>query len=108
MNRILAFAACAALVFLPACNLLTPQQRAAGRTAIEDAYDRGELTQGQRDDAVAALEGQPVDWEGILLTGGSFLASILVGVPIAVSRTNKMRDKKYNDPGAGTKPGQVS
>ena len=108
MKQLTTYVACLAILFLPACNLLTPQQRDAGRQSIEDAYDRGELTLGQRDLAIESLEGQTVDWSEVLATGGSIVASILLGVPIAVRTTNKLRDKKYIDPGAGTKPNSVS
>ncbi len=82
---------CLLLVFLPACGFLTPSQRATGAAAIEQSYAAGELTTAQRDAAIAALDSSTVDWTELALTGGSILASVLLGVPIAVGRVQKMR-----------------
>lgn len=88
MRNILTYALCALLVFLPACSAFSPQQKDAGRVAIQDAYDKGDLTAKQRDDAIAALEGGG-DLSQWLYLGGSVLASVLLGVPISVGTVQK-------------------
>lgn len=96
MKQLTTWVACVAIVFLPACQALSPQQRAAGAEAIQQSYDRGELTATQRDDALTALDGGGFDWDGLIQIGASIAGSILLGVPVAVGTTNKLRDKKYH------------
>lgn len=88
MRKLSIYALCALIVFAPACQGFSQQQRDAGRLAIEDAYDKGDLTAKQRDDAIAALEGGG-DFSQWLYLGGSVLASVLLGVPISVGTVQK-------------------
>ena len=92
MRKALSALLCCLIVFLPSCDMLTQHQRQSGSTAIEDAYDRGELTSAQRDAALDALnKGDTGALTEILMTAGSELASVLLGVPIAVGRVRKER-----------------
>jgi hypothetical protein len=90
MKKLSIYILCLLIAVLPACQL-TEAQRESGRIAVNDAYDRGEITAVQRDDAIEALEGGSVDWEKWLMLGGTVLVSVLTGVPIAVNRTMKKR-----------------
>lgn len=92
LRRLNVFFLCLCVLVLPGCQLLTPEQREAARQSIQADYDAGLITAAQRDMAVEALakEGS-VDWAAILTAGGSVVASILLGVPIAVGRVNKAR-----------------
>lgn len=92
MRNITTYLFCFLLVFAPACAYLSPQQKEAGKTAVQGAYERGEITAEQRDDAIEALEtGSGEGLEKWLYLGGSVLASILTGVPIAVGVVQKKR-----------------
>ena len=78
------------LLATSACAAFTPQQRAAGTQALQDAYTRGEITAQQRDDGIAALQGGKTDltW---LWGLGSVVASLVLGVPISVNRVQALR-----------------
>lgn len=91
MKKIPIYLLCALIAVLPACQGLSLQQRESGKASLQEAYERGEITAGQRDEAVAALDGETVDWSTLLTTGGSILASILLGVPVAVGVVQKKR-----------------
>jgi hypothetical protein len=78
-------------LYFTACAHLTPAQRESGRTSIQDAYEKGQITAAQRDDAITALEGGTTDWSQWLTLGGSVLASILLGVPVSVGVVQKKR-----------------
>jgi hypothetical protein len=91
MKKLTTYALCLLIAVLPACQAFTPQQRESGKIAVQDAYEKGQLTQQQRDDAIAALEGESVDWTSLLTTGGSIIASILLGVPVAVGVVQRKR-----------------
>lgn len=92
MRKILTYVLCAAIVFAPACSFLSPQQKESGRVAIQDAYEKGQITADQRDDAIEALEkGDASGLEQWLYLGGSVLASVLLGVPISVGAVQKRR-----------------
>lgn len=83
---------CAVVALAPACSFLTPQQKESGRVAIQDAYEKGEITATQRDDAIEALEtGDASGLDQWLYLGGSVLASVLLGVPISVGAVQKKR-----------------
>jgi hypothetical protein len=83
MKKLATYALCLLIAVAPACRL-TEAQRESGRIALNDAYDRGEITAAQRDAAVEGLESGNVDWTELATVGGSILASILLGVPVAV------------------------
>jgi len=93
MKNVLTYLLCLSLVFLPACNLLTPEQKEAARESIQFEHEQGRITLAQRDAALEALDAQPesVDWATLLTAGGSVVASVILGVPIAVGRVNKVR-----------------
>ena len=78
------------LLATSACAAFTPQQRAAGTQALQDAYTRGEITAQQRDDGIAALQGGKTDLTWLWGIGNVFL-SVLLGVPLAVSRVQAIR-----------------
>lgn len=82
---------CILVLFLPACHFLSPAQVASGKQSIQQAYEEGQLTAQQRDDAIASLEGSEVDVSQWLYLGGSVLASVLLGVPVSVAAVNKKR-----------------
>jgi hypothetical protein len=89
--KLITYVLCAAIAVLPGCKAFSPAQVEAGRAALQDSYESGEITQRQRDDAIAALEGGHVDWGYWLAAGGSVLASILLGVPVSVAAVQKKR-----------------
>ncbi len=92
MKNFLTYVLCAAIAFAPACSFLTPQQKESGRVAIQDAYEQGQITATQRDDAIEALEkGDASGLDQWLYLGGSVLASVLLGVPISVGAVQKRR-----------------
>lgn len=91
MKKPFTFLLCALLATLPACSAFSPAQREAGKAAVQDAYEAGELTARQRDDAIAAIESGSVDWGYWASIGGSILASVLLGVPISVGAVQKKR-----------------
>jgi hypothetical protein len=98
MKTYLALVLCLLIAVLPGCALLTDQQRDSGRIAVDDAYRRGQITAAQRDEAIEVLNSDgAVDWGAILQTGGSVLASILLGVPVAVGVAQK-RVRKERGP----------
>lgn len=87
---------CAAIVCLPACDVLgmTPQQRESARISLGNEFDAGRLTKDQYEAAIEALDKPTItadDWANWLMAGGSVIASILLGVPIAVGRVQKVR-----------------
>lgn len=92
MRNITTYLLCLLIVFLPGCGMLSPQQKEAGKAALQDAYEKGQITAEQRDDAIEAIEAGTGDgMEKWLYLGGSVLASILTGVPIAVGVVQKKR-----------------
>lgn len=91
MKNALVYVLCLLVLVLPGCGMLTPAQRDSGKVALEEAFQRGEITASQRDQAMDALDGKTVDWTELLTTGGSVLASILLGVPVAVGVVNRKR-----------------
>jgi ABC-type spermidine/putrescine transport system permease subunit II len=92
-KNILVYLLCAFVAFAPGCAHLTPQQKASAQEALANELDAGRITQAQYDIAIESLEETSVDWESLLVAGGSVVASILLGVPIAVGRVNKVRGK---------------
>lgn len=75
---------CLALTVLPACGVLTPQQKASVRTTIESGYSDGTITRPQRDAAIEALDkDKPFDWSALGLIGVN-IALALVGGPFVV------------------------
>lgn len=94
MRNLLTYLLCLSLVFLPGCQALgmTPEQIESARTSLTQQRDVGNITQAQYDAAVEALDNPAgVNWEALLLTGGSVLTSVLLGVPIAVGQVQKRR-----------------
>jgi hypothetical protein len=91
MKKFTTYVLCLLLATLPACAAFSPAQREAGKAAIQDSYEAGELTARQRDDAIAAIESGNVDWSYWASIGGSILASVLLGVPISVGAVQKKR-----------------
>lgn len=92
MRKIITYVLCAAILVAPACSFLTPQQKESGRVAIQDAYEKGQITAEQRDDAMEAIESGSGDGlEKWLYLGGSIVSSILLGVPISVGMVQKKR-----------------
>lgn len=91
MKKFTTYVLCLLLATLPACAAFTPAQREAGKAAIQDSYEAGELTARQRDDAIAAIESGHIDWGYWLAAGGSVLASLLLGVPVSVAAVQKKR-----------------
>jgi len=76
-----------ALVFCGACSLLTPSDKESLRTGIRAAVANGEMTEGQGERALAALDR---DDAGLDLT--TWLYTILVGgIPGAVGGTALVR-----------------
>jgi hypothetical protein len=92
VRRLVSAFLCILALVLPACQFLTPQQRNAAQQTIEAEYDAGRLTPAQRDAALEALDEQGgIDWEALVVAGGSVLTSVLLGVPIAVGRVRRER-----------------
>jgi hypothetical protein len=93
MKRLPSYVLCLLVAVLPACAALTPQQQSAGRQSIQAAYERGEITQAQRDASIEILDtaGETTDWSALLTLGGSVLASVLLGVPISVGAVQRKR-----------------
>lgn len=94
MRNLLIYALCLCVVLLPGCASLgmTPEQRETARTSLTQQRDVGNITEAQYEAAIEALD-QPegTDWTALLTAGGSIIASILLGVPIAVGRVNQAR-----------------
>lgn len=92
MRNLATYLLCLLIVVLPGCSAFSQQQRESGRIALQDAYDRGEITAQQRDDAIEALEsGSGSGLEKWLFLGGSVIASIILGTPIAVGTVQRKR-----------------
>ena len=92
MKTLTTYVLCLLIVLLPGCSLMTPQQKSATQLTIENEFEQGRLTAAQRDAALEALDSKGTfDWETMLAAGGSVLASILLGVPIAVGRVQAKR-----------------
>lgn len=96
MKKLATYALCLLIVFLPACESMgmTSAQRESARISLGNEYDAGRITKAQYDAAVEALDKPSItadDWANWLMAGGSVIASILLGVPIAVGRVQKVR-----------------
>jgi len=109
MKKLTTYAACLLIAVLPGCQLLgmTPEQETAARQSLQNSYEAGQITAAQRDAALEAIDrGQAgtTDWQGLLIGGGSVLASILLGVPIAVGRVNQVRGSIYARKGSPPSP----
>ena len=95
MKRLSLYVLCACIAVLPGCQaLMTPQQHDAAYQTIQAEYRAGRLTRKQRDAACEALEqmdGNGSTWSNLLLMGGSVLASVLTGVPIAIGAVQRKR-----------------
>ncbi len=96
MKKLATYALCLFIVFLPACEGLgmTQPQRDAARVSLGNEYDAGRLTRAQYEAAIEALDKPSItadDWANWLMAGGSVIASILLGVPIAVGTVQKKR-----------------
>ena len=90
-HKILTYLLCIAIVFAPGCSLLTEEQRQSARDSLAYEYEQGRLTEAEYQATMDALDRDVVDWEGILTAGGSVIASILLGVPIAVGAVQRKR-----------------
>jgi hypothetical protein len=75
------------ILLLPACSLLTPEQRGAAQAQVQTEYEAGNITAAQRDAAVAALREDPnaFDWTGLGIAGLNVLLA-LVGGPMIVRK----------------------
>lgn len=92
MRQLATYLLCLLIVFLPGCQAFSQQQRDSGVVALQDAYERGEITAAQRDKAIEALDsGSASGLSEWLYLGGSVLASVLLGVPISVGAVQKKR-----------------
>jgi hypothetical protein len=97
MKRLSLYVLCFLVAVLPGCQaMMTPQQQDAAYQTIQAEYRAGRLTRKQRDAACEALEqmqatGDSSTWENLLLMGGSVLASVLTGVPIALGAVQRKR-----------------
>lgn len=82
------------ILLLPSCTSLgmTPEQRESARSALIAQKEAGGISQAQYDAAIEALDRpNGVDWEQLLLAGGSVISSILLGYPIIVGKIRKER-----------------
>lgn len=96
INKLATYAMCLGLLLLPACEGmgLTSPQRDAARQSLANERDAGRITQAQYDAAIESLNRPTVtadDWANWLIAGGSVVASVLLGVPIAVGTVQKKR-----------------
>lgn len=92
MRLILTCVLCFLIAVLPGCQMMTPEQKESARISLDQARAVGNITEAQYDAAIEALDNpQGTDWSTLLAAGGSIVASILLGVPIAVGRVNRVR-----------------
>lgn len=92
------------LTILPACSLLTPQQRASMRQTIQQEYEAGNITGAQRDAAVEALDNdEPFDWATLGVVGANILLG-LVGGPMIVRMQRGAPTQKVGLPQSKVKP----
>jgi hypothetical protein len=71
---------------------MSPEQIATARASLTQQRDVGNISQAQYDAAVEALDNPATtNWDGLLAAVGSFMASILLGVPIAVGAVQRKR-----------------
>lgn len=77
---------CLLVLFVPACSLLSAQQRDNIRDMIGIEYREGNITRAQRDAAIEALENdQPFNWSALGIAGIN-AALALIGGPLIVRR----------------------
>lgn len=104
MRKAAIYLYCLLLAFLPACSVLSPQQRDNVRWTIEEEYAAGNITQAQRDAAIEALDkDEPFDWSVLGLVGAN-LALALIGAPIAVRVHRGPPTQRVGLPASKVKP----
>jgi hypothetical protein len=103
IHKLVTYAMCLGLLLLPACEGmgLTSPQRDAARQSLLNELNVGRITQAQYDAAVESLNRPTItadDWANWLIAGGSVVASILTGVPIAVGFAARKVEKERGAP----------
>lgn len=82
------------LLCLPACGVLTPQQRSDAQVVLDDALSNGEITQAQHAAASEALaKDEPYDWESLGFVGLNLLLALIGGPMIVRAQRGKPTQK---------------
>jgi hypothetical protein len=82
--KLLTYLCCFLIAVLPACGVLTAEQKASVRQTVQSEYEAGTITAAQRDAALEALASdQPFDWTTLGVIGAN-IALALIGGPAIV------------------------